>query len=144
MPFNHVILCCPLLLLPLIFPITRVFSNELALCNIQVAKVLELPFGISEYPCLPPKDVEDIKGLLVFLTHRSLDLPSFLAFCPSPKFMKYSMGEKQYEECCVHLNFCCIQNITSQISATSVAYQCFKQFYFNLDGLVTLLQAGFL
>ena len=31
-PFNHLILCCPLLLLPLVFPSIRVFSNELALC----------------------------------------------------------------------------------------------------------------
>ena len=32
MPFNHLILCCPLLLLPSIFPSIRVFSNELAVC----------------------------------------------------------------------------------------------------------------
>ena len=32
MPSNHLILCCPLLLLPLVFPSIRVFSNELALC----------------------------------------------------------------------------------------------------------------
>ena len=31
MPSNYLILCCPLLLLPLIFPSIRVFSNELAL-----------------------------------------------------------------------------------------------------------------
>ena len=31
MPSNHFILCCPLLLLPSIFPSIRVFSNELAL-----------------------------------------------------------------------------------------------------------------
>ena len=37
MPFNHLILCCPLLLLPSIFPSIRLFSNESA----QVAKVLE-------------------------------------------------------------------------------------------------------
>ena len=30
-PSNHLILCCPLLLLPSIFPSTAVFSNELAL-----------------------------------------------------------------------------------------------------------------
>ena len=29
---KHLILCCPLLLLPLIFPSIRVFSNESALC----------------------------------------------------------------------------------------------------------------
>ena len=32
MPTNHLILCCPLLLLPSIFPGIRVFSSELALC----------------------------------------------------------------------------------------------------------------
>ena len=32
MPFNHLILCRPLLLPPSIFPSTGVFSNELALC----------------------------------------------------------------------------------------------------------------
>ena len=32
MPSNHLILCCPLLLLPSIFPNIRVFSSELALC----------------------------------------------------------------------------------------------------------------
>ena len=29
---NHLILCCPLLLLPSLFPSIRVFSNEFALC----------------------------------------------------------------------------------------------------------------
>ena len=32
MPSNHLILCCSLLLLPLIFPSIRVFSNESVLC----------------------------------------------------------------------------------------------------------------
>ena len=32
MPSNHLILCCPLLLLLSIFPSLRVFSNKLALC----------------------------------------------------------------------------------------------------------------
>ena len=31
MPSNHLILCCPLLLLPPIFPSSRIFSNESAL-----------------------------------------------------------------------------------------------------------------
>ena len=32
MPYNHLILCCPLLLQPSVFPSIRVFSNESALC----------------------------------------------------------------------------------------------------------------
>ena len=32
MPSNHLILCCPLLVLPSIFPSIRVFSTELVLC----------------------------------------------------------------------------------------------------------------
>ena len=40
MPSNHLILCCPLLLLPSVFLGIRVFSNESALSH-QVAKVLE-------------------------------------------------------------------------------------------------------
>ena len=40
MPSNHLILCHPFLLLPLVFPSIRVFSNELAVC--EVAEVLAL------------------------------------------------------------------------------------------------------
>ena len=40
MPSNHLILCCPLLLLLSIFPSIRVFSNELVL-HIRWPKVLE-------------------------------------------------------------------------------------------------------
>ena len=38
-PYNHLILCHPLLLLPLILPSIRVFSNE---STLHVVKVLEL------------------------------------------------------------------------------------------------------
>ena len=41
MPSNHLILCCPLLLQPLIFPSIRVFSNESVLW-IRWPKVLEV------------------------------------------------------------------------------------------------------
>ena len=46
MPSNHLILCCPLLLLPSIFPSIRVFSNELALC-IRWPKYWSFSFSIS-------------------------------------------------------------------------------------------------
>ena len=46
MPFNHLILHCPLLLLPSVFPSIRVFSNELAL-HIRWPKYWSFSFSIS-------------------------------------------------------------------------------------------------
>ena len=46
MPSNHLILCRPLLLLPLIFPSIRVFSNESAL-HIRWPKYWSFSFSIS-------------------------------------------------------------------------------------------------
>ena len=46
MPSNHLILCCPLLLLPSIFPSIRVFSNESAL-HIKWPNYWSFSFNIS-------------------------------------------------------------------------------------------------
>ena len=46
MPFNHLVLCHPLLLLPSVFPCIRVFSNESALC-IMWPKYWSFSFIIS-------------------------------------------------------------------------------------------------
>ena len=54
MPSNHLILCCPLLLLPSIFPSIRVFSNESAL-HIRWSKDWSFSFSVSpssEHPGL--------------------------------------------------------------------------------------------
>ena len=54
MPSNHLILCCPLLLPPSIFPSIRVFSNESALC-MRWPKYWSFRFSISpsnEHPGL--------------------------------------------------------------------------------------------
>ena len=54
MPSNHLILCCPLLLLPSIFPNIRVFSYESAL-HIRWPKYWSFSFNISpsnEHPGL--------------------------------------------------------------------------------------------
>ena len=48
MPPNHFILCCPLLLLPSIFPSIRVFSNESVLC-ITWPKYWNFSFSISHF-----------------------------------------------------------------------------------------------
>ena len=57
MPSNHLILCCPLLLLPSIFPSIRVFSNEFAL-HIRWPKYWSFSFSIS-----PPNEYS---GLISF------------------------------------------------------------------------------
>ena len=46
MPFNHLILCHPLLLLPSIFPSIRVFSNESVL-HVRWPKYWSFSFNIS-------------------------------------------------------------------------------------------------
>ena len=46
MSFNHLILCCPLLLLPSIFPSIRLFSSELAL-RMRWPKHWSFSFSIS-------------------------------------------------------------------------------------------------
>ena len=46
MPSNHLILCCPLLLPPSIFPSIRVFSSESVLC-IRWPKYCSFSFNVS-------------------------------------------------------------------------------------------------
>ena len=46
MPSNHLILCCPLLLLPSVFPCIRLFSSELIL-RIKWPKYWSFSFSIS-------------------------------------------------------------------------------------------------
>ena len=46
MLYNYLVLCCPLLLLPSIFPSNKVFSNESAL-RIRWPKYWSLSFSIS-------------------------------------------------------------------------------------------------
>ena len=64
MPSNHLVLCCPLLLLPLIFPSIRVFSNESVLC-IRWPKYWSFSFSIS-----PPNKYSG----LIFFRMEWLDL----------------------------------------------------------------------
>ena len=55
-PFNHLILCRTLLLLPSIFPSIRVFSNESAL-RIRFAKVLEFQPQYQSFQWIPRTDL---------------------------------------------------------------------------------------
>ena len=80
---NHLILCCPLLLLPSVFPSIRVFSNESVLC-IRWPKYRCFSFSISpsnEYSGLISFTTDWFNPLAVqrilesLLQHHSLEAP---------------------------------------------------------------------
>ena len=74
MPSNHLIFCCPLLLLPSIFPSIRVFSNESTL-HIRWPKYWSFSFNISpsnEHPGLISLRMDWLDLLAVQGTLKSL------------------------------------------------------------------------
>ena len=74
MPSNHLILCCPLLLLPSIFPSIKVFSSELAL-PIRWPKYWSFNFSIppsNEYSGLISFKIDWFDLLVVCGTLKSL------------------------------------------------------------------------
>ena len=82
MPSNHLILCCPLLLLPSIFPSIRVFSKESALC-IRWPKYWSFSFSISpsnEYSGLISFRIDwfDLLSLDAYLNEKFLNDPTTL------------------------------------------------------------------
>ena len=80
MPSNHFILCCPLLLLPSIFPSTRVFSNESVL-RIRWPNVVltgpVYPSGavVAKFVSIPA---------VYFLSYIPCDLNVEATACPNP------------------------------------------------------------
>ena len=86
MPSNHLILCCPLLLLPLIFPSIRVFSSESALL-IRWSKYWSFSFSISVLPNeysgpssfkMDWLDLLQVQGILKSLLHHHSSKTSIL------------------------------------------------------------------
>ena len=89
-PSNHLILCCPLLLLPSIFPSIRVFSSESALC-IRWPKSWTFSFSTS------PSD--EYLGLISL----QIDWFDLLAvqgdWCPAPLFEGISSSVLSFFYC---------------------------------------------
>ena len=71
LPSNHLILCCPLLLLPSIFPSMRGFSNELAL-HIGWPKYWSFSFT----PLLDSSFKREVNGNPILWTEESVRLQS--------------------------------------------------------------------
>ena len=116
MPSNHLILCCPLLLLPSIFPSIRVFSNELALC-VKWPKYWSFNFSISPY--------SEYSGLISF----RIDWFNLLTVQGSLK----SLSAPQFES----IN-CLVFSILYGPTLTSL-HDYWKNHGFELDGLATMI-----
>ena len=105
MTSNHLILCCPLLLLPLIFPSIRVFSKESAL-HIRWPKYWSFSFNISpsnEHPGLISfrmdwLDLLTVQGTLIqvssglWFTCTSNSILSFQSLFPGILFSVILLG----------------------------------------------------
>ena len=92
MPSNHLILSCPLLLLPSIFPSIRVFSNESVLC-IKWPKYWSFSFSISpssEYSGLISSRIDWLNLLGVQWTQASSPIPQFKSINSSVLSFLYS------------------------------------------------------
>ena len=92
MPPNHLILCHPLLLLPLIFPSIRVFSNELVF-RIRWPKYWSFIFSISpsnEYSGLISFRMDWLDVLAVHETLKSSPTPQFKSINSSVLSCLYS------------------------------------------------------
>ena len=78
MPSNHLILCCPFLLLPSTFPSIRVLSNESAL-RIRWPKYWSFSFNISPSNEHPELISREAQSLIIF---------KFINLCPAPWFLQ--------------------------------------------------------
>ena len=82
---NHLVLCCPLLLLPSVFPSVTAFSSELAFC-IRWPKYWSFSFSISlssEYSGLISFGLTDLISLLSREPSRVFSTPQFKSISSS-------------------------------------------------------------
>ena len=92
MPFNHLILCCPLLFLPSIFPSIVVFCSE-SILHIRWPKYWNFSFNISpssEYSGLISFRMDWLDLLAIQGTLESSPTPQFKSICSSVLSFLYS------------------------------------------------------
>ena len=113
MPSNHPILCCPLLLLPSIFPNIRVFSDESVL-RIRWPKHCSFSFSINpsnEYPGLISFKIDwfdllAVQGTLKSLLQHHSSKASILQASINSMFLFYSNIYKCKKELNMWFKFC--------------------------------------
>ena len=90
MPYNSLILCCPLVLLPSIFPSIRVFSSELALrirwpkyCFFFLCSFFEYDQFLIHifFCCLYPFELFNLWIVIFFHSYRCLIIFNVTVFC---------------------------------------------------------------
>ena len=115
---NHPILCCPLLLLPSIFPSIMVFSSESAIYIRWTSKVLEVNFSINssnEFSGLV--SYTDWFDLAVQVTQESSPAPQFKSINSLPLSLLYGPALSSVHDYCKSHNFdytdLCLQNDVS-------------------------------
>ena len=87
MPSNHLILCCPLLLLPSIFPSIRVFSNESVL-HIRWPKYWNFSISLS-----PFNEYSGLISLRIDWFDLFASPGDFQESCPTPQFESFNSWE---------------------------------------------------
>ena len=99
MPSNHLILCCPLLLPPWIFPSIRVFSNESVLCQSLGGQSI----GVSASASVLPMNVQDwfplgLTGWISFQTGKGVPRGCILSPCLFNLYTEYTMWNARLDE----------------------------------------------
>ena len=119
MPSNHIILCCPLLLLPSIFPSIRVFSSGLALCN-RWLKYWSFSFSPPNIQGWHPLGLTGLRILIIYILKNLSSLFRLLYFSSLVDVYSCYLEEKSlwflrklstFSSCIVHLDilFCEVQ-----------------------------------
>ena len=130
-PPNHLNLCCPLLLLPSIFPSIRVFSNESAL-YIRWPKYWSFSFSISpaneySFPLgLTGFDLLAVQGTLKSLLHLKN-----VFFCIISNQTKASVDQPWFNINCSEIFFLWIQNISRKFPNTRLPWESSVQYTFH-------------
>ena len=96
MPSNHLILCCPLLLLPSIFPSIRVFSSESGL-HIRWPKYWSFSFSI-----IPSKEIPGLISFRMALVGSPCSPRDSQESSPTPQFKRINSSIR----CRPSLNVC--------------------------------------
>jgi len=91
-PSNHLIFCCPLLLLPSIFPSIRVFSNESVLC-IRWPKYWSFSFSIS-----PSSKYSGLISFRIWLVGSPCSSRDSQEFSLTPQFKSFRIDKSKQKE----------------------------------------------